>query len=248
MKIALIGYGKMGRTIEKMAIAQGNEVTIRLDKSTHPTWEAYDLRNADVAIEFSQPEGAYENIMRCFEANVPVVCGTTGWLDKMPEVQRICREMNQSFFYASNYSIGVNIFFEINLLLAKLMNEQENYDEVIIHEVHHLQKLDSPSGTAITVAEQILEKIKRLKGWANYRDGENISPDPKSNSAELPIFSSREDDIPGTHIVKYFSSEDEIEIIHKAFNREGFAKGALAAALWLKGKKGCYSMKDLLSL
>lgn len=248
MKIALIGYGKMGRTIEEIAVTAGHSIIARIDKSTHASWEPKDISGADVAIEFTQPESAYENILRCFEANVPVVCGTTGWLDKMSDIHRICTEMKQSFFYASNYSIGVNVFFEINKLLAQLMNNQNNYKEVFIHESHHVQKLDAPSGTAISLAEQILERVQRLKNWSNYLGEEKMNGLDKKNELELPIFSSREPDVPGTHTVKYFSEEDEIEIIHKAFNRQGFAKGALAAALWLQNKKGCYGMQDLLSL
>ncbi len=248
MNIALIGYGKMGKTIEKIAVADGHTIVARIDKGTEDIWNGDELKQADVAIEFSQPESAYENILKCFQLNIPIVCGTTGWLGKLKEVQRLCKANNQSFFYASNYSIGVNIFFELNKLLAELMNKQESYDEVLVHESHHIQKLDAPSGTAISLAEQILEKITRLKSWSSYKENENIGTTLEDSNSEIPIFSSREGDVPGTHIVKYFSDDDEIEIIHKAFNRQGFAKGALAAAVWLHDKKGSFGMKDLLSL
>ena len=248
MKIALIGYGKMGKTIEQIAVKDGHEIMVKIDKSTHEEWNSDILKNADVAIEFTGPESAYENILKCFEVNVPVVCGSTGWLEKLPGIKKRAESEGQSFFYASNYSIGVNIFFEINKLLASMMDHQPGYDEVLLHETHHIQKLDSPSGTALTLAEQIIERVTRIKSWSNYTGEESINPDNKDNTSEIPIFSSRENDVPGTHIVKYFSDEDEIEIIHKAFNRLGFAKGALAAAIWLRERKGCYNMQDLLSL
>ncbi len=248
MKIALIGYGKMGKTIEQIALKDGHEIVARIDKSTHDNWTPDLLRAAEVAIEFSQPESAVENIFKCFDANVPVVCGTTGWLKQMPDVTKRVLDEGQSFFYASNYSIGVNIFFEINKALASLMNSHQSYDEVFIHETHHLQKLDAPSGTAISLAQQIIENVDRLKSWGTYTGEENVNSQSNDSASEVPIFSSRAEDVPGTHIVKYFSDEDEIEIIHKAFNRQGFAKGALTAAIWLPGRKGCYSMQDLLSL
>ncbi|TAH38778.1 MAG: 4-hydroxy-tetrahydrodipicolinate reductase [Bacteroidetes bacterium] len=248
MKIALIGYGKMGKTIEQIALKDGHEIVARIDKSTHDNWAPDLLQSAEVAIEFSQPESALENIFKCFDANVPVVCGTTGWLQNMPEITKRVNDEGHSFFYASNYSIGVNVFFEINKLLATLMDTHEGYDEVLIHETHHLQKLDSPSGTAITLAQQIIERVARLKTWTNYSGEESVSSQGTDTASEIPIFSSRADDVAGTHIVKYFSDEDEIEIIHKAFNRLGFAKGALTAAIWLQGRKGCFGMQDLLSL
>jgi len=248
MKIALIGYGQMGKAIEKIALAQGHSITVRIDANEELNKLETELRQSDVAIEFTQPESAYKNILSCFDINLPVVCGTTGWLDKMPEVKRVCLEKNQSFFYASNYSIGVNIFFELNKLLAGIIEKHPSYDKVTIHESHHIRKLDAPSGTAITLAEQIVGKITRLKSWSTHSTGENMDlKSPKSNS-DLPIYSTREADVPGTHVIKYFSEQDEIEIIHKAYNREGFAKGALTAALWLTDKKGFFGMEDLLSL
>ena len=247
MKIAIIGYGKMGKTIEAMARKKGHEVIFKVDREDSLTDLLIDLSRADVAFEFSEPESAFRNIMACFDANVPVVSGTTGWQNEFENIQTICLERNQAFFYASNFSIGVNLFYEVNKRLAELMNKQENYDEVFIHETHHIQKLDSPSGTAITLAGQILENIDRLSFWRNYKGDENYNQ-TADEVGELPIFSSREEDFPGTHIVKYFSDVDEIEIIHKALSRDGFAQGAIAAGEWLIGKKGVFAMQDLLRL
>jgi 4-hydroxy-tetrahydrodipicolinate reductase len=245
MKIALIGYGKMGKAIEEIALQENHVIILKIDHQNADEYSIAELSKADVAIEFTNPKSAYENILKCFEANVPVVCGTTGWLDKLDEVKETCLERNRSFFYASNYSIGVNLFFEVNKKLASLMNEQIQYDEVLINEIHHVHKLDAPSGTAITLAQQIIEKMKRLKSWRNYSSQENKVQE--KNDAELPVFSSREGEAAGTHIVKYISSDDELEIIHKAFNRKGFATGAVLAAEWLVGKKGVFGMKDLLN-
>jgi 4-hydroxy-tetrahydrodipicolinate reductase len=244
MKIALIGYGKMGKAIEEIALQKKHEIVLKVDEHNADTFQS-ELSKADVAIEFTSPKAAFENIMKCFEANIPVVCGTTGWLDQLSEVKLICKQKDQAFFYASNYSIGVNLFFEVNKKLAALMNDQQQYDEVFINEIHHIHKLDAPSGTAITLAQQILEKITRLKEWKNYSSEENKVDE---NASELPIFSSREGEVAGTHIVKYISEEDELEIIHKAFNRKGFASGAVLAAEWLVRKKGVFGMKDLLGI
>lgn len=243
MKIALIGYGKMGKAIEEIALRKGHEVILKID---HLQSGALDLSSAQVAIEFTSPEAAFGNILKCFDAGIPVVCGTTGWMDKMDEVKKRCIEKNQSFFYASNFSVGVNIFFEVNKKLAELMNDQEQYTDWIIREIHHARKLDSPSGTSISLAEQIIHKIKRLKSWRNYSSDENKLP--VINDSEIPIFSTREGEVPGTHSVKYISHDDEIEIMHKAFNRKGFASGALLAAEWILGKKGVFGMNDLLNL
>ncbi|MBK8585329.1 MAG: 4-hydroxy-tetrahydrodipicolinate reductase [Bacteroidetes bacterium] len=247
MKIALIGYGKMGKTIEQIALKRGHQIVLRVDVNNSKYIDTGDLRGADVAIEFSQPDSAPENIRKCFKAGVPVVCGTTGWMDQLDSVSKDCKESSGAFFYASNYSIGVNLFFEVNKKLAELMNSQPQYDEVLIHESHHLAKLDSPSGTAISLAEQVIEKMDRVKHWVNYKTDESVTMGAESEG-ELPIFSTREDEIPGTHIVKYFSDVDEIEIVHKALSRQGFAIGALTAAEWLQGKKGVFTMKDMLSL
>ena len=246
MKIALIGYGKMGKTLEKIALKNGHQVVLRVDVNNSKYIDIGDLKGADVAIEFSRPDSAAENIRKCFRAGVPVVCGTTGWLDDFDNIVADCKETGGSLFYSSNYSIGVNIFFEVNKKLAALMNEQGQYDEMLIHESHHIEKIDCPSGTAISLAQQMIENIDRLKEWVNYKTDESVNLGEETEG-ELPIFSTREDEIPGTHIVKYFSDVDEIEIIHKALSRHGFANGAMKAAEWIQGKKGVYSMKDLLN-
>jgi len=247
MKIVFIGYGKMGKAIEKIAVKSGHTIVNKIGSNNKEDIKKLNESGADMAFEFTRPETAFENIMTCFENNIPVVCGTTGWLDKLGEIENYCRKNNQSFFYSTNYSIGVNLFFEVNSLLAKLMDSQSQYDEILIHESHHSGKLDSPSGTAITLANQVITRIKRLKSWVNYKTDDNVNLGAASDS-ELAIFSTREDEVPGTHIVKYFSDVDEIEIVHKALSREGFAVGALSAAEWLIGKKGSFGMKDLLNL
>ncbi|SIO56017.1 4-hydroxy-tetrahydrodipicolinate reductase [Chitinophaga niabensis] len=238
MKIALIGYGKMGQAIEAIALGRGHEIVHRIDINSSHLLEKEHLQQADVAIEFTTPETAYDNIIRCFDANVPVVCGTTGWLDKLPQVKSQCLEKHQAFLYASNFSIGVNIFFELNRRLAELMAPQSAYG-VSMEEIHHTQKKDAPSGTAITLAEQILEKVPGKKGWVNEE-----STDP----AQLAIISKRINPAPGTHTITYSSPIDDITITHTAHSREGFAAGAVTAAEWLKGKKGIFTMKDVLSL
>jgi 4-hydroxy-tetrahydrodipicolinate reductase len=238
MKIALIGYGKMGKAIEAIAIAKGHEVILRIDQNNQHLLEKEELGKADVAIEFTGPETAYANILKCFAANVPIVCGSTGWLDKLPEIKARCLEQHQSFMYASNFSVGVNIFFEVNKRLAELMAGQPQYN-VKMEEIHHTQKRDAPSGTAITLAEQVLEKVTRKQGWVNT---EETAP------AELSIISKREDPAPGTHSITYTSAIDDITITHTAHSREGFASGAVIAAEWLPGKKGIFSMRDVLSL
>jgi len=238
MKIALIGYGKMGQAIEAIAQGRGHEIVHRIDINSSHLLEKEHLQQADVAIEFTTPETAYDNIIRCFEANVPVVCGTTGWLDKLPQVKSQCLEKHQAFLYASNFSVGVNIFFELNRRLAELMAPQSAYS-VSMEEIHHTQKKDAPSGTAITLAEQILEKVPGKKGWVN---------EESSDPAQLAIISKRINPAPGTHTITYSSPIDDITITHTAHSREGFAAGAVTAAEWLKGKKGIFTMKDVLSL
>lgn len=238
MKIALIGYGKMGKAIEAIAQGRGHEIVHRININSSHLLEKEHLSQADVAIEFTTPETAYHNILKCFDANVPVVCGTTGWLEKLPEIKAQCLEKHQAFLYASNFSIGVNIFFELNRRLAELMAPQSAYSVNMV-EIHHTQKKDAPSGTAITLAEQILEKVPAKTGWVNEE-----TKDP----SKLGILSKREDPAPGTHIIHYSSSIDDITITHTAHSREGFAAGAVTAAEWLKGKKGIFTMKDVLSL
>ncbi len=237
MKIAIIGYGKMGKTIENIALKNGDNIILRItDENTHElTLE--NLQKADVAIEFTRPEVAFGNIKTCLEAGVPIVSGTTGWLSKLTEIQAITKQNNGAFFYASNFSVGVNIFFALNKKLAAMMNEQPNYI-ASIHEIHHTQKLDAPSGTAITLGEDIIENIHQLKAWTSQKK----QPD------ELHITSARINKTPGTHIVTYTSDIDEIEIIHTAKSREGFAQGALMAARWLIGKQGCFGMSDMLGM
>jgi 4-hydroxy-tetrahydrodipicolinate reductase len=238
MKIALIGYGKMGKTLEQTALKRGHQVVLRLDVNNPEDFAR--LHEADVAIEFTRPESAIGNIMQCFEQGVPVVCGTTGWLDRYDEVVAQCEKANGTFFYASNYSIGVNIFFEINRRLASMMNGYDMYD-VKMEEIHHTQKLDAPSGTAITLAQGIIENIERKTKWVN-----NPENTEGVDENEINITAKRIDPAPGTHIIKYESPIDSIEITHTAHSREGFATGAVVAAEWLVNKKGVFSMKDLL--
>ncbi|MFZ2897860.1 MAG: 4-hydroxy-tetrahydrodipicolinate reductase [Saprospiraceae bacterium] len=234
MKIALIGYGKMGRTIERLAPEEGCEVVLRIDQDNSQDFSL--LHTADVAIEFTGPESAMGNIMRCIDAGVPVVSGSTGWTGRMEEVREYCQNKGGAFFYASNFSIGVNVFFALNRFLAERMNQLSAYD-IQLEEVHHTQKLDAPSGTAITLAKDILARVERKKDWVNH---------PAENPEELSILSRRIDPAPGTHRIVYRSAIDEIEIRHEAFSREGFARGALQAAKWLKGRNGCFGMEDLL--
>jgi 4-hydroxy-tetrahydrodipicolinate reductase len=238
MKIALIGYGKMGKAIEEIALQRGHEIVLKIDVDNVSDFNKANLDRADVAIEFTSPHSAFDNVKRCLEAGVHLVCGSTGWLGNWNEVKSICEKTNGSFVYSSNYSVGVNIFFEINKRLATLMAPHTEYD-IMMEEIHHTQKKDSPSGTAVSLAEQVLEKIERKKKWVNH-----ISDNPE----ELEIISERIDPAPGTHKVKYHSNIDDIEIIHTAHNRTGFATGAVLAAEFIKDRKGIYSMKDVLGL
>ncbi len=236
MKIALIGYGKMGKEIEKIALERGHEILFKFDINNKKKFTTENLKKTDVAIEFTQPGSAYENYLKCFKANIPVVSGTTGWLDKLPEIKQYCEKDGQTFFYASNFSIGVNLFFKLNAQLARLMNKIEGYD-VEISETHHTQKKDAPSGTAITVAEGIISNFDKKQKWVK----ENAV-----NDAELVIRSFREGNIPGIHTVKYESDVDYIEITHNAKNRKGFALGAVLAAEFTLKNKGFLTMNDLL--
>lgn len=236
MKIAIIGYGKMGKTIERIALEKGHEIVLKIDVENRSDFTKENLQKAEVAIEFSRPESAFENIADCLRAGVPTVSGTTGWLDKLKEAKQICMETGGAFFYASNYSIGVNIFFALNEQLAKMMNDFPSY-KVQLEEIHHTQKLDAPSGTAITLAEGVLDNLTRKEKWIN---------EPEHSSTDLSILSKRIEKVPGTHRVTYSSVVDTIEIKHTAHSREGFAAGAVMAAEWLVGKKGFFGMKDLL--
>lgn len=233
MKILLLGYGKMGKAVEKIALERGHEIAGRIDESNQN--ELHGIK-ADVAIEFSQPEAAYKNVRFCLENNIPVACGTTGWLDKKPEVEKLTKACNGAFFYASNFSVGVNIFFRLNEYLAKMMQRFPQYD-VAIDEVHHTEKKDAPSGTAITLAEGIIRRSGVKKNWVKKET---------QNPNDLLITSFRIDQVPGTHLVKYSSAIDDIEIRHIAHSREGFARGAILVAEWLPGKKGVLGMEDFL--
>lgn len=231
MKIALVGYGKMGKIIGEIAESRGHEVVAKLNES--PTLE--NLNNPDVVIEFSNPEVAFNNIKICLENKIPVVCGTTGWLDQKPEIEKIATENETAFLYGSNFSLGVNLFFALNEKLADLMKNFSEY-KVQLEEIHHTHKKDAPSGTAISLAEGIIKNDNRFDAWK--------LDETKGN--ELGIFAIREDEVPGTHSIFYRSEVDEIEIKHTAFNRNGFALGAVIAAEWIHGKKGNFSMKDVL--
>jgi 4-hydroxy-tetrahydrodipicolinate reductase len=237
MKIALVGYGKMGREIEKIAIERGHEIVSIIDIHNPEDFDSPQFLSAEVAIEFSQPQSAFANYLKCFERNIPVVAGTTGWLDHLEEVKKICKENNKTFFYASNYSIGVNVFFAVNKYLAKIMNNFPSYD-VRMEEIHHIHKLDSPSGTGITLAEGILENIDRKTQW---KEGLAGTPD------DLLIHSKREGEVPGIHEISYESDADIISIKHDAKSRKGFALGAVLAAEFVKGKKGFLTMNEMLN-
>jgi len=237
MNIALIGYGKMGREIEKIALERGHSISVKIDKDNLESFDDSTFKQSDVAIEFTQPQFAVNNYKQCFKNNIPVVSGTTGWLDAFDEITQICQKEKQTFFYASNFSVGVNIFFEINKKLAKLINQNSGYN-VEMEEIHHTQKLDAPSGTAISLAEQIIEELSSKEKWALDSNQNN----------ELNIIAKRIADTPGTHTVKYSSEIDEITIEHKAKSRKGFALGAVLAAEFIQNKKGIFSMKDLLDL
>ena len=233
MKILLVGYGKMGKTIERVATERGHQISGRIDVDNLGDLEK---AQADVAIEFSHPDAAYSNIRKCIERNIPVVCGTTGWLDRKPEVEAFTKEKGGTFFYASNYSLGVNLFFKFSEHLARIMNRFPAYD-VSINEVHHAQKKDAPSGTAITLAEGVIRNLDRKKRWVK---------NSTENAADLEIQSFRIDDVPGTHVIKYNSDIDDIEIKHTAHNREGFALGAVMVAEWVREKRGILNMDDYL--
>jgi len=233
MKIALFGYGKMGKTIERIAIERGHEIVAKIDVDSLN----YDITLADVAIDFSTPNSAFTNIIECFSQSIPIISGTTGWLDKYDIVVENCNKKNGAFIYASNFSLGVNLFFELNVQLAKTMRKFNSYD-IAMEEIHHTQKLDAPSGTAITLAEGIIENS----------DKENWSLDVTDTKKKIPIVSKRIENVPGTHTVTYTSAVDEIEIKHTARSRDGFALGAVIAAEWIQGRKGVYTMKDVLGL
>lgn len=238
MKIAILGYGRMGRTIEGIAEKKGHEIVLKIGKDNTEDLTKENLTQADVAIDFSLPSTAFDNITFCIECGIPVVSGTTGWLEKYDTVTELTSKKNGAFFYASNFSIGVNIFREINERLAQLMNTQADY-EPSLSEIHHIHKLDAPSGTAITLAEDLL---KHYKGKQGYALGE------EAQEHNLKIEAFREGEVPGTHIISYESKVDTLTIKHEAKGREGFASGAVIAAEWLIGKQGVFGMRDLLNL
>ncbi|MDI9874434.1 MULTISPECIES: 4-hydroxy-tetrahydrodipicolinate reductase [Bacteroidota] len=237
MNIVLLGYGKMGKVIEKIALSRGHNIVARIDVNNRSEFDALTAADVDAVIEFSHPLSAYENVKTCIEKGIPVVSGTTGWLEKKPELEALTLEKGSAFFWSSNYSIGVNIFFKLNKMLAKLMNPQKQYS-VSTTEIHHTEKKDSPSGTAITIAEGLIENLAGKEKWINNEI-------PADN--EVAIWSAREGRVPGTHIVKYISDIDQIEILHQAHGREGFALGAVIAAEWIADKKGVFGMDDLLA-
>ncbi len=237
MRIVLIGYGKMGKEIERIAIDRGHQIVSKIDIENPDDLISLTNKEVDVAIEFSNPVSAFSNIMKCIEKQIPIVCGTTGWLEKKAEVEKATQSFNSTFFYASNYSIGVNLFFKLNKQLAKLMQPHAGYD-IYTNEIHHIEKKDSPSGTAITIAEGITSQYPNKNKWVN-----NEIP----GADEIAIWSQRETTKPGTHTVKYISKVDQIEVTHEAFSREGFALGAVIAAEWILGKKGVLGMDDMLN-
>lgn len=233
MKIGLLGYGKMGKTIEKSAKERKHEIVYIADKNM----EEGDLEQADIAINFSVPDAAVFNIKKALQLNIPVVCGTTGWLDKFEEITRFCEEKNTAFLYAANFSIGVNLFFKLNDLAANLIEPQKQEYKVSMKEIHHVHKLDAPSGTALSLAKPLLSN-DYFKEWELNGTGKE----------KLNIESTREGEVPGKHIVSYRSKVDEISLKHEAFNRDGFAQGAIIAAEWLADKKGVFSMQDVLNI
>ena len=239
MKIALLGYGKMGKTIERLARERGHEVVLIVDENNRATCTDDQLKQADVAIEFTTPVVAVDNYNWCFRNHVPVVSGTTGWLERWDEVMMSREQLGGGFFYASNYSIGVNIFFHLNRWPARTMAQFADY-KVSVEETHHIHKLDAPSGTAITLAKDILKEHLEYTSW--------VLDEGKVESGELPVKSKREGEVPGIHTVTYKSGVDEIQIHHSAYSRDGFAQGAVMAAEFLMGKKGVFGMEDLIKI
>ena len=238
MKIALIGYGKMGKAIEEIALTKGHEIVLKIDVQNNHEFTKENIQKADVAIEFTGPHSAFENVKKCIELGIPVVSGSTGWLDKWSEIEAACKADNGCIVYSSNYSIGVNLFFELNKQLAKLMEPYADYDISMV-ELHHTEKKDAPSGTAISLAEQILSNNSRKTQWVN---------NPSLTPSDLVITSERIDPAPGTHTVTYSSPIDTIEIIHTAHTRKGFASGAVLAAEFANKKSGIFTMKDVLGI
>lgn len=237
MKLLLLGYGKMGKAIEQIALKRGHGIAYKIDKANSALLPSIRGDEVEVAIEFSQPEAAYQNIYRCISQNIPVISGTTGWLTRKEELVQYCREKDGTFFYAPNFSIGVNIFFQVNAFLAQIMDTSPNYTPQL-EETHHTEKEDAPSGTAIALAEAIIKNSSRKKRWVNTASQQEDT---------LSIISKRAPDVPGTHTVTYTSSTDSLEIKHTAHSREGFALGAVLVAEWIQGKKGVLTMEDFLN-
>lgn len=235
MKIALLGYGKMGKEIEAIALQRHHTIVLKVDETNSASITKTDLQQADVAIEFSTPHTVISNIKKCLDAQLPIVIGTTGWYDSFKDIENECQQKNGTILHSTNFSLGVNIFMKVNSYLAELMNKYTNYD-VSMEEIHHIHKLDKPSGTAITLANQVLEKIERKKNWSITN----------TDFQTLFIKDIREGEVPGTHIIKYTSAIDDIEIMHKAHNRQGFALGAVIAAEYIYNKKGIFTMNDLM--
>ena len=238
MNIVLIGYGKMGKAIEAIALERGHTIVLRIDQHNFADLEAYPKDQIDVAIEFSNPEAAFGNLRYCMENGIKVLSGTTGWLSQKPVIEELCRKHDGTFFYASNFSVGVNLFFKLNDILAKLMAPYKSYD-VRMEEVHHTEKKDAPSGTAITLAEGVMRHREELRSWVNQAE---------AKEGELPIVSVRQDPAPGTHTITYRSEIDTIQISHEAHTRKGFAQGAVLVAEWIAEQKGVLSMQDFLPL
>ena len=236
MKIVILGYGKMGKAIEKIALNRGHDILLKIHRENQEQLNVKNLSRADVVIDFSIPNSAKENILMAINANTPIISGTTGWLDHYDEVSQYCTEKNSAFLYASNFSLGVNLFFELNKNLAKLMNTHQQY-QIEMTEIHHTQKLDAPSGTAISLAEQIISENDKKNTW---------TLEPENSNEQIRIHAEREGNVPGTHIVNYESDIDTITIKHEAHSREGFAFGAVIAAEWIQNKKGVFSMHDVL--
>lgn len=243
MNIALLGYGKMGKKIEELATAKGHRIILKVNTSNQEELTDEALAQTDVAIEFSNPSSAVRNITMCIDNQVPVVSGTTGWLDDYEKIASYCKIKNSAFFYASNFSIGVYMFRKISQQLAEMMNHHMNY-KVKMTEVHHTQKLDAPSGTAITLAEDVLQRMNRLDNW-HLTDSDSPAPSQDS-STDIPITAERIDHVPGTHCIEWTSEIDTISIEHIAHSREGFAQGALTAAEWILGKKGVFGMEEMM--
>lgn len=241
MKIALIGYGKMGKAIEEIALSRGHEISYRISQQNQGDLVLLDAANTDIAIEFTQPEAAFANISACLQQKIPVVCGTTGWLAHKTSIDNLCKVQETAFLHASNFSIGVNIFFKINALLAKLIGTQAQY-EVRIEEIHHTQKKDAPSGTALVIAQDILAHLPQKSTWTLVENNKEIKAE------QLPITALRLPEVAGTHTVSYISTQDTLRITHEAHNRTGFALGAVLAAEWLRDKKGVFTMEDVIGL